>query len=68
MAVVNSEVEADVLRSLYFNYGPDILERDSSAEILPPEKTQTPEPANAIVHIGFYYKFIEGKYFTVHGK
>jgi len=75
MAVVNSEQEAEVLRSLYFNYRPanvkeNGLDETSDAIIYPPspETTPTPQPANANVHIGFHDIFIEGEYLTVHSK
>ena len=32
------------------------------------QETSTPEPANAIVHIGFHDIFIEGEYLTVRSK
>jgi hypothetical protein len=35
---------------------------------LPPSETPNPEPTNAILHIGFHDKFIEGEYLTLYGK
>ena len=68
MAVVNSEKEADVLRDLYFTYGPTDEER-GSRESEESEVEITPlEPANAKVHIGIHDRFIEGEYLTVRGK
>jgi len=76
MAVVNSEQEAEFLRILYFNFGPGYVQLDDGGEFteesipepLPEEITPTPEPANAIVHIGFHDMFIEGEYLTVRSK
>ena len=74
MAVVNSENEAEALRTLYFKYGPDSeegngLDSETSDEgMFPPETTETLDPANATVHIGFHDRFIEGEYLTVRGK
>ena len=69
MAVVNSENEAEVLRFLYFNYGPHNLERDGlNSETTSPEPNPTPEPAEANIHIGFHDRFIEGEYLSVRGK
>jgi hypothetical protein len=73
MAVVNSEKEADILRYLYFEYGPLRIQMGKwkygipEAEI-PPPKLSTQEPTNAIVHIGFHDRFIEGEYLTVRSK
>ena len=76
LAVVNSEEEAEVLRFVYFEHGPGKGQRDdggvsteeSIPEPPPEEITPTPEPANAIVHIGFHDIFIEGEYLTVRSK
>jgi hypothetical protein len=83
MAVVNSEKEAEILRYVYFNYGPgklqsgsrvdpiDVTTEDSTdvtTEIAPPETTPKPEPADAILHIGFHDIFIEGEYLTIRSK
>ena len=74
MAVVNSEVEAEALRDLYFTFGPPSEERGSGVsqtpegEIPEPRKAPPPELADAKVHIGFHDRFIEGFYLTVHGK
>jgi len=68
MAVVNSEMEAQTLRFLYLNYGPDSVERDNGDEYPPPEATPTPDPADGTVHIGFHDRFIEGEYLSVRGK
>jgi len=78
MAVVNSEEEADVLRYLYFKYGTARIQLGSWNEIaeelpdeppeLPPPETSNPEPTDAIVHIGFHDKFIEGEYLTLCSK
>ena len=74
MAVVNSEAEADALRCLYFNYGPDSVvtvspdSEETDAPNLPTEITLTPEPANATLHIGFHDRFIEGEYLSVRGE
>jgi hypothetical protein len=69
LAVVNSEQEAEVLRSLYFNYGPATVQRgrevDATTE---PGTTPKPEPVDATVHIGFHDIFIEGEYLTVRSK
>jgi len=75
MAVVNSEMEAEVLRYLYFYFGPAsvnqiVLEINPTDNPIlpPPTTTQTREPANATVHIGFHDIFIEGEYLTVRSK
>jgi hypothetical protein len=71
MAVVNSEEEAEVLRFLYFNYGPDNSDQNDGVKPTEPpstETTPTPEPADATVHIGFHDIFIEGEYLTVRSK
>ena len=74
MAVVNSELEAETLRYLYFNYGPARVQwgrwayEPPEAEIPPPEITPKMEPSNAIVHIGVHDLFIEGEYLAVYGK
>jgi hypothetical protein len=83
MAVVNSEQEAEVLRSLYLKYGPRKVQRSSqeceipetpdepyeeSPELPPPDTTPTPERTDAILHIGFHDIFIEGEYLTVRSK
>jgi hypothetical protein len=73
MAVVNSEVEAEALRYLYFNYGPTDEERGSGVYEIPeieiePLEAPTSELANAQVHIGFHDRFIEGEYLTIQGK
>jgi hypothetical protein len=75
MAVVNSEKEADNLRSLYLNYGPYEIQEEAEdystttieAETTT-ETTPVPAPDNAIVHIGFHDQFIEGEYLTVLSK
>jgi hypothetical protein len=69
MAVVNSEMDAEVLRYLYFKYGPAKVQRTDGevftegtiTEAPPEEITPTPELANAIIHIGFHDMFIEGE-------
>ena len=76
MAVVNSHEEAKILRYLYFKYGPAKVQRvdgvDYNEETIPEPPTEeippTPEPDNAIVHIGFHDIFIEGEYLTVRSK
>jgi hypothetical protein len=83
MAVVNSEQEAENLRSLFFEYGPakeqpgykaetttEWYETTGTTEWYVPtfETTPSPEPANATVHIGFHDLFIEGEYLTVRSK
>jgi hypothetical protein len=71
MAVVNSEQEAEVLRDLYFKYGPAKVQRDEgeeSTEEIKPDLPSTTEPENASVHIGFHDIFIEGEYLTVRSK
>jgi hypothetical protein len=76
MAVVNSEKEADVLRSLYFNYGPtklqpgsrDDYDYETTLDSTDPTPTPPPEPTDANIHIGFHDIFIEGEYLTVRSK
>jgi hypothetical protein len=74
MAVVNSEWEAEILSSLYFDYGPSRVQRDGEDEhsdestTEPPPEETTPAPENAIIHIGFHDIFIEGEYLTVRSK
>jgi len=68
-------MEAEVLRSLYFQYGPD-NEKDNPPDEnsdetfapYPTETTPTPQPADATVHIGFHDIFIEGEYLSVRSK
>jgi len=69
LVVVNSEEEAEILRFLYFIYGPVNVERGSldsekpEAGTPPLETTPSPITAGAIIHVGFSREFI-----TVHGK
>ena len=73
MAIVNSEQEAEALRELYLNFGPDSAERDGSdseepVTDIPPPGPTTPVPTNVTVHIGFHDIFIENEYLTVRVK
>jgi len=69
MAVVNSGEEAEALRDLYLNYGPTDEESGTRGSQTPEgEIRETPEPTNAVVHIGIHDRFIEGEYLTVRGK
>jgi hypothetical protein len=63
LAVVNSQKEAENLRTLYFDYGPYKTDLELSAK----NATETPL-SNATVHIGLHDIFIEGQYLTVRSK
>jgi hypothetical protein len=72
MAVVNSEQEAEVLRNLYFNYGPAKVQgfdgEESTEDKIPEPPPEETTLANATIHIGFHDIFIEGEYITVRSK
>jgi hypothetical protein len=78
MAVVNSKDEAEILRYVYFKYGPAKIQLGRWGEIAeelpdatrdePTDELPTPEPVDGIVHIGFHDIFIEGEYLTVCSK
>ncbi|PNF32648.1 hypothetical protein B7P43_G15057 [Cryptotermes secundus] len=60
LAVVNSQQEAENLRTLYLDYGPN----NADLQFFASNTTQVPV-ANATVHIGIHDIFIEGEYLTV---
>jgi hypothetical protein len=68
LAVVNSEEEAEVLRCLYYYYGPNEELRGKSDPEKPVCDPIPPEFPNETVHIGIHDIFIEGEYLSVRSK
>jgi hypothetical protein len=69
LAVVNSKEEAEILRTLYVNYGPynrDLEFFAGNATVTPP--TTVKPVVDSTVHIGIHDIFIEGEYLTVRSK